>query len=377
MAYKYIYIDDTQNEIEQGTINGLEIGREIEITFKKPADWETLISSITEMMPDYNGIILDLRLNGNPYEGNKYAQYRGSTLAQELRTLSKESLESKDFPIILVSADENLEKSFDPTSLDLFDLIVSKNILGNDKKMPFELFRDKLKWLSDGYNYLNECDNSIEGILGRKPIPQLDTRFLDALRANLEKPKHIIARFLTKQIIGRPTFLIDERYLSARLGVDRRSGDWGKLINNFLPADMKYVGAFSNYYTRWWMQDLYLFWEEKVSDTFDIRSTGSKKKVELLSAKSGLTKLTPLEKQSDSKSDSFWVICKATGVAIDTTDAFIIAGQDDKHAWQEHEYVSVKEALRPTAFFGITSIEKPRLEKLKAFLEKNEKRVRE
>lgn len=129
MQYSYLYIDDTKDQVEQGTINALQDGGEIKIEFTGPKDWETSLSEIAGSVDKFDGILLDLRLNLNPYEGSKYAQYRGSTVAQELRTLSKEGKFKKDFLIILISGDPELKMSLDQTSKDLFDFIVSKTHL--------------------------------------------------------------------------------------------------------------------------------------------------------------------------------------------------------------------------------------------------------
>jgi len=376
MPYKFIYIDDTQDEIEKGTINGLQDGGEIEINFKKPADWETLILDVSNIMPDHQGIILDLRLNGTAYEENKYAQYRGSTLAQELRTLSKENPDSNDYPIILISADKNIEESLDQTSLDLFDFVVNKNKLGNDKQLSYPAFKNKLKWLADGYDYLNKNSKTIADILNEKELPTIDSRFLETFTEVIAKPKHIIARFVIKQIIARPSFLINEDYLAARLGIDKSSEDWEALITNYLPATLKYTGAFSNYYQRWWMPLVEKFWEANISKDLRIRNTSATKKAGLIIEKSGYKNLKPITKAEKSKSDAFWVVCKVTGVPLDTIDGFIVGGQDDKYSWQESEYISLDEALRPTGNFGVSSIEKPRLQKLKDFFEQHEQRVR-
>ena len=376
MPYKFIYIDDTQDEIEKGTINGLEDGGEIKIDFKKPVDWETLIKDVTDTMPEYQGVILDLRLNGNAYEANKYAQYRGSTLAQELRTLAKEDQNKNDYPIILISADKNIEESLDQTSLDLFDFVVNKNKLGNDKQLSYPAFKTKLKWLADGYDFLNKKGGSIAEILDKQSLPVIDSRFTDTFNDLIGKPKHVIARFIVKQIIARPSFLIDEDYLAARLGVDKTSDDWNDLVSKFIPETIKYSGAFSNYYPRWWMPLLEEFWGTNISNEVKFRGTSASKKTELIIEKSGFKNLKPLVKAEKSKSDSFWVVCKASKVPLDTIDGFIIGGQDDKFSWQEPEYISLQEGLRPTTEIKVSSIEKPRLQKLKDFFEQHEQRVR-
>ncbi len=376
MPYNFIYVDDTFENLEQGTINALQDGGDIVIDFKRPNDWEELMTELTRDLPNNNGLILDLRLNGNPYEGNNYAKYRGSTLAQELRTLAKENLGQKDYPIVLISADKNIELSLDQTSYDLFEMVVNKNHLGNDKKLSYAAFKNKLCWLSEGYDYLNVNDKSKEYILGRKEIPALDPRFLESLTNVLNKPGHILARFIIKEIIGRPTFLINEAYLAARLGIDPTSPDWPKFVNEIIPSDACYTGAFSSRYPRWWMNEIEKFWNENFPGQ-KLRNLPASKRLELISAKFNLTDLKAPTRTAKSKSDAFWVVCKATGVPLDTTDGFMISGQDDKYSWQESQYISIDEALRPTQdYLNISSIEKPRLQKLKEIFEQHEQRVR-
>jgi len=378
MVYKYIYIDDTNDNIERGTINGLQDGGEIEIAFQKPNDWETQINDLVSNLKNYSGIILDLRLNLVPYEDSKYAQFRGSTVAQELRTLAKEAKFENDFPIILISGDAEIAKSLDQTSLDLFDFTVNKTRLGHSNGLSYSEFRDKLKWMADGYTFLNKSNKTVEAILDIKDASFLDTRFIDIFGKIVIKPVHSIARFLIKQVIERPSFLIDEKYLSARLGVDGKSQDWNNLLTKFL-SPLKYSGAFSTYYDRWWMQGIEDFWEEKISSEYFLRSIDAKQRVDLLIEKTGLKNLTPISRQEKSKSDSFWTICKGTNVAIDTIDGLVIANQDSIYPWQEKEYVCINEALRPSnieSWHAVSALEKNRLQKLKDLYGKTEQRTR-
>ncbi|MEI2420111.1 hypothetical protein V6O07_07540, partial [Arthrospira platensis SPKY2] len=43
----------------------------------------------------------------------------------------------------------------------------------------------------------------------------------------------------------------------------------------------------------------------------------------------------------------FWTNCVGSGIAIDTVDGLLIAGQDNLFPWQDKSYVSIGEALRP------------------------------
>jgi hypothetical protein len=377
MEYNYLYIDDTKDAIERGTINGLEDGNEIRIDFKFPKNWESQINELVSAIPNYSGIIIDLRLNDNPNSEGKFAQYRGSSIAQELRTLAKENLIKNDFPILLISANDNIEKSLDQTSLDLFDYRISKNSIGAEPNgISYLEFRNKLKWLADGYNYLNNSDKTISKILRAPEKLNLDVRFMEQFNKVLDRPVvHVIARFLVKEVMSRPTFLIDEKYVATRLGIDLASQDWQPFLEKCLSESM-YTGAFSTYYPKWWMSLVELFWHSQITTELNLRNTSSTQKVELISKQTGFKNLKPIEKGAKSKSDCFWVVCKATHMALDTIDGFTIAGQDNIYPWQELEYISISEALRPTMDFTVSSTEKPRLQRLKELFAENEERSR-
>jgi len=378
MSYKFIYIDDTNDKVEQGTIHGLEATGEIKIDFSTPVEWEAQINQLTAALPEANGLILDLRLNDNANEQGKVAMYRGSSIAQELRTLSKENtIIKKDFPIILLSANENMDKSLDQTGVDLFDKIVRKSDLGTEGSgISYLEFRDSLKWLSDGYNYLSASERTLAAIMRIPEGVALDVRFVDYFNELLTKPVHVIARFLHKSVINRPGFLIDEDYLSARLGVDKASPDWQPLIEKYF-AGFQYQGAFSNYHKRWWMPLVEKFWEENISNDCPLRITSAARRVELLKQKTDYQALVPHQRQPKSKSDTFWVACKVTRVAIDTIDGFVIQEKGTTFEWQEREYICINEALRPTADkIAISPVEKARLQQLKELFDKNEQRIR-
>src|SRR5665213_2566569 len=164
MACNYIYIDDTFKDIEKGTINGLENGGEIKIDFLKPNTWEELLNILMGKLQTSNGLLLDLRLGEIPFEGEKRAEYKGSTLAQELRTRIKEKkIISFDFPIVLISGDAYIKESLDKTSCDLFDAIIEKEKLGNE--IQYSDFKKQLISLATGYQELNRIENIIEKVL--------------------------------------------------------------------------------------------------------------------------------------------------------------------------------------------------------------------
>jgi CheY-like chemotaxis protein len=381
MPYKYLYIDDVKDGNEVGVINGLNNGGYLQVDFMQPKEWDVMFNKeinenpnpdyLPQILSQYDGLILDLRLYDNANDAGYTATYRGSTVAQEIRTLVKERSILKDIPIVLITANENVDTSLDETGKNLFDTIVKRSNIGD-----YEKLRGKLISLANGYNYLNQQEKTIEKLLNYDRIDTVDFRFLQDFSEIKDQPPHVVARFLSKYILDKPSFLIDSFYLSSRLGVSIESEDWEKLKEIHLKG-FKYNGPFSDFDERWWMNDIENWWDENFKDCY-LRSLTSKERSNLINAKFSL-KLAPIEKTVRSSSEKFWTVCKVTKAAIDNVDGFIIAGQDNNFPWQEKEYISKDEALRPTnkdLWKDIAMIDKDRLEKLKSLLAVTEQRIK-
>jgi hypothetical protein len=204
----------------------------------------------------------------------------------------------------------------------------------------------------------------------------LDRRFLDHFETIKEFSRHIVARFILRQVLEMPSFLVNEEYLLARLGIDKSSTDVKDLFE-FLDR-YKYKGIFCSYYKRWWMPLIQNWWDE-ISPEESLRSLTAEKRVQILKKVTSLRKLKPILKDKRSASNSFWTVCKGTGIPIDTIDGLMISSQEHKFPWQEKEYVSIQEALRPQnpeRWKGIAVSEKNRLQNLKEVYGQTEKRVR-
>jgi hypothetical protein len=76
---------------------------------------------------------------------------------------------------------------------------------------------------------------------------------------------HELARFILRDLIGRPGLLIEEIRLAARLGIDvENSSDWAKLLN--LLEEYKYTGPFNQAWPRWWAYGIEKEWWPQISD---------------------------------------------------------------------------------------------------------------
>lgn len=363
---RYLYIDDNTKEEADGLIAGL--ADDLEILFQNPTGtWETERKQfLNSEFNSYDGLILDLNLEEkkNPDSG-RISYYKGSTLAQELRNLAK-SKELKEIPIILLSANKNLEKYFDQTNKDLFDLILKKESLNST-----DIFKEsalKLNSIANAYKKLSK-DSNINNVLD-SDLKNEDIRFISEIEYQLSnKPLHSISNFFIKEVLEKNGILINEKLLFTRLGIDTISSDANELIKlkTEILLKYKYNGIFSEGWERWWMNGIEELWVSFFCNNKSLRSLDSNGRVDIINQKLSLN-LKPIQKSDKSKSLKFWTICKGTYVSIDNIDGLLVAGQEKIFPWQDKEYVCIDEALKPKnkiAWRDIAPTEKIKLEILK------------
>lgn len=126
---RYLYLDDAErHQLEPFTepINRLTDGPHIEL--RKPKKFDGQVEELKTF--DFDGLILDLLLHQTANEQGERANYRGTTLAQHLRTLGTEGT-LKEFPIVLWSDAYKLDKAYnsDASAHDLFDMTYRKEAL--------------------------------------------------------------------------------------------------------------------------------------------------------------------------------------------------------------------------------------------------------
>lgn len=347
MEFKYLYIDDNKEADAKGIIIGLQNEGELLIEFDNPkGDWEKEHERILSTeFKSYYGLILDLNLEETPNKDRNTSHYKGSTLAQEFRSLSTAGV-IKEIPIVLLSATVNLQKYFDRTNEDLFDLIISRERL-NDGSLFISL-RQKLISLSIGYELISKCksenNNLIE--LFKYNLEKENQRFLGEMKSLFENPVHTISNFVIKNLLEKSGILITEELLATRLGINQfKSEDWVKVLGKL--EKYLYKGLFSEGWKRWWMSGIEYWWSSELAIENSLRATKANQKVAILKEKLKLHELISLEKAEKSRSETFWTNCVGSGVAIDTIDGLLIDGQDNNFPWQDKKYISIEEALRP------------------------------
>lgn len=360
MSKHYFYIDDDPES--QKKVEGLK-NEDLSVDAMQHEDsWELQLEFLKKFENQYDGLILDLKLDDLPNNNNIRANFRGTSLAQEIRTRQKEGV-LKSFPIILFSANDKTKQALEKSGTDLFDILIDKSKLDD---IAFPIYTRQLIDLSNGYQKLCNSTFTTANIFQTNDT-FLDTRFLSEFHELRKTPVHIQSKFLITEFLTRQGMLIDEDVLAARLGINRKnSADWERLLE--VLSDTKYNGVFSNGWSRWWMHLVESWWNEKIKSDLFLRSTPAKERVEVIKRTIGLKHLVAVEKISKADSDEFWTICKGFNRPLDPVDGLLIQGQDNLYSWQEPEYVSVEAALWRTNidnWISVADVEKERYEELK------------
>ncbi len=326
MAYKILYIDDLETDSRQQDLQNLGY----EVKLYNPTS--NLNDFFKEIDVDTNASVLDYRLT----QGVNNACFDAPTLAQTLRTKHKE--DSQGFPLVLMSNESIKVAEYDKdlTSQDLFDFVLTKEEFSKDMVS----FSRKLNSFINAYKTVKDNNFDLEKILGI-------SRESNKLHSRLISKKEEIGRNLFKfscfiyyDIVRPIGLLIGEDVLSARLGVDKTSSDWGNLKEQL--NSCAYKGIFSDYHTRWWMSDINKWWHDSISE-ISLRRLNADERVELLKEKLGLKDLSASITTQHSVSSNFWTICKHSKVALDPFDGVELLL--DYEPWQEKEYISIDSAL--------------------------------
>ena len=170
----YLYLDDAQLDESRDKVSGLSMQDVLNVKVEQNMPgWKQQMVRLKKV--DYDGLILDLKLDELPVDDGQYAGYRGTTIAQLIRDYQKEGT-LKAFPMLLFTGEDNMKRALDNTGRDLFDMIIEKGSLNINtlQKLPGQLAE-----LSECYQQLNGGEDARNMI---KAQGYVDDRFMDALR---------------------------------------------------------------------------------------------------------------------------------------------------------------------------------------------------
>lgn len=327
---KFLYIDDENDSSVEAIRDGFNDQGLIEVVVEQPQDFKTQKKLLLEKIQDFDGLILDLRLDGNMQLD---VSYNAPAIAQEFRTIVPSPC-----PIILCSTDEIMRATYDvdKTSHDLFDY---KFLKGSNPNWP--KISKKLLALAEGYNSLKSKKWSIDEILGREDIYSLDSRIFEVLIDNERTPQiYDISSFIIKDLLHHSGPLIKEQILAARLGVDIiASGEaWNSLLKQLF-EEAKYSGMFSDGWNRWWADKINIAFKE-ISGGIRLTSLNAAERVKKLVEFSRLKDLKAAEPLPYCNSSNFWTICEGHKKPLDPIEGFRVFESSDLKPWQEAKYIS-------------------------------------
>lgn len=380
MATNYLYLDDEKPEAVRPFLRELKrYSENLEIEHHPPLSYHNQLPWLAR--ETFDGLILDLRLDqfANWQEGSEgdKAEYRATTLAQELRTRATERQGVFEVPIVLWSTDERLKASYtrDDTSHDLFDLKCVKSDISDDADKA-KAIAGQLTSLALGYQEIVKVRSRKKGrgsqlhrFLGFEKLPKfLDARILSYFDGRpTPLPAHEYARFILRDLLSAPGPLISEQVLAARLGIDKEaSEDWSKLKAR-VGKQASYSGPFQEGWPRWWAPLVEAWWRGLSKDVPPLRLTPAANRVEQLRKWTRLKGLVSAKPIGVDYSESYWTICQVTQQPLDPRDGLIL-NQKDAKIWQEKLYVSLKAELtgkRREQGLILDPLESSRLERLK------------
>lgn len=328
MAYKILYIEDQNADSIKADL--ISFGFEVDVN--NADDFEGVID---QFVNEYDAFIIDYRLTDNR------GRFDAPSYAQTLRTKTKKIVH-KDAPIILISNEVNFVEIFnDFTSKDLFDFTVTKESF----RKELVKYAKKINAYINAYNEISRVQFELEKILSIDKSTtleaKLDYRFIDIItndRFNGNVYKYCL--LIVDSLLSTIGPLIGEDILSSRLGVSKDSKDWTKLLEKL--DQFKYKGILSDYYDRWWMEDILNWWSE-ISEGKSLRRLTSVERTNFLKMYLTLD-LLPNHPIEFCNSSNFWSICMETKMPIDPSEGYIIQRKELK-PWQEPEYISLTAAL--------------------------------
>ena len=336
MSFKFLYIDDASDDVTKGLAKRLS-GDKVEVDYKHVSIFDGFIPAKTiEIVEKYNGLILDLRLDKEPFGKGKRFPFTATEFAQHIRTLVTKGDLKIDIPIIVFSTEFNLKEIYfkDMTSNNLFDRFIRKNPIPKN-------ISEKLFSLANGYQIIN--NNKTFPDLLKIDISLIDERIFSRFECEENIPVHEFAQTILKDLIYAKGYLINEKYLAARLGIDiETSTDWCKIKKMFEPA--KYKGVFFEGWDRWWMHIIDDIFEEK-SRTY-LSYLDAKEKVEFFK-KIGFKNLNYPRPIDNNTSLRFWTICDVLEKPLDPMEGFKLYTRNEPKPWQEYEYVSLEALKHP------------------------------
>ena len=332
---KFYYIDDELDTIK-AIVDGINVSNIVTVDvfpLSGYKEFEKLIGKICDDWDSFDGLILDLKLDGGGIVGIKFT---ATSLAQWISSyVITEGKPAK--PIVLLSNDLQCAKyKADTTSHDLFDMVLERN-----GKLDWTWLAKTLNVLAEDYEKLNnDKEKNLKGLLQCESIDRGSTffaPFLDRTAFNVSQ----FASFILNDLFKHPGLLISENLVAARYGVDKEKS--GKAWHDFKD---KYLGVAR--YRGIFCRLVELYWSKKTQEVFAELSGGrssvsmtTTQRVRVLKEKvEEAQELIAYEPDDEAASTYCWAIDEVTGKPLDSSDGYMIQEDGGLKSWQEPRFLS-------------------------------------
>ncbi len=252
MALKGIYVDDIDPEDNAELLSSKAIKFDAE---KRIFGISKMTSTILAKSPDV--LVLDYRLDLNKSDADAENDYRAGPLAQAVRAKVLDDPKS-DFPIILVSSEENIIKYFNPdkTSHDLFDECYRKESLRKDDRIDGIV--NQIVSLAEGYKTIFkhlQTEHAAFNILSLSEDEDYVLKGTDIPNEIKEaQAPHIISRIILTKLIKNTGLLLRPYDIAARLGINlsQNAEENEEIFAFFEEIGCQYDGVYSGGWRRFW-----------------------------------------------------------------------------------------------------------------------------
>ena len=349
---KFLCVDDHASDLNALVKLLQKAGDDIVFTPVLPGSFESMLETVRQANPPFDGVLLDLRLDQNQGRDGANVYYN----AAELATLFRGEMANRrvvDVPIVLWTISAKLKKTYipNPFSHDLFDMVLDKERIGGDLEYRRRSLSQMVS-VARGFKDIIETAvraKSFSDFLSPPDASILDPR-IGAHLAIRGPAKAIsgIARFILIELIGKNGPLIDESTLCARLGVTISSFQ-NSSLQKHCNKIAKYKGPFSDGWTRWWWAAIDAWWNARFPDQPPMVALEAEERVAILNdtfKKSLLEADTPLDAGYSTK---FSTCCAVLGRPIDRSDGYMLALGPGAQPWQDRGYVSRKVVMSAAA----------------------------
>ena len=286
----------------------------LRVKFQQSAGLSKLAKEVLASQPDF--VALDYRLGNN----RKSLPYTATPLAQLLRDTALKTTH-KDFPIILVSQQDDIKSFFENvTAQTLFDRCFTKEDLGNGSTHRLQILS-----LVKGYKQLIKNWHQSERwsvLLALTQQEKLEVAY-QAIRTldNLKAP-HQVAQDILRYVIDRRGILLDTDNVLAELGVLKKGKNVNAVLDILRQEKVVYTGIFSDGWTRWWQHRLEDWGKELCGDS--LGNMTAQQRVSCLNKKLGL-KLLPAKSRWQNHSDALlWYVCESCHQPTEDEFAMIV-----------------------------------------------------